>query len=226
MTPELFLMQSLNKLDKTALSENFWFRTERRRENWDWWTALRVSSCESKWQWITWASKTLFIIKQLDIWINFQLSVESEVIRRCFGFTKLCSMIGPENSRNPLDQSNVKLKSTAIWSFVFSRASGSFLVFTLSFHWLASYKVKLFLIGHWNYLGIGFRHSIGNFSYHPMVWQAVVILSLPTGYLFATLPFLSSHLVKNPRIWGPLFEINPAVFDFHKIPDLLKYCAV
>ena len=53
-------------------------------------------------------------------------------------------MIGPENSRNPLDQSNVKLKSTAPWSFVFSRASRSFLVFTLSFHWLASDKVKLF----------------------------------------------------------------------------------
>ena len=106
------------------------------------------------------------------------MSVESKVIRHCFGFTKLCLMIGPENSRNPLDQSNVKLKSTAPWSFVFSRASSSFLVFTLSFHWLASDKVKLF--SDWT-LGIGFRHSIGNFSYHPMVRQAVVILSLPTG---------------------------------------------
>ena len=53
-------------------------------------------------------------------------------------------MIGSENSRNPLDQSNVKLKSTTTWSFVFSRASSSFLVFTLSFHWLASDKVELF----------------------------------------------------------------------------------
>ena len=212
MTPELFLMQSLNKLDKAALSENFWFRTERRRENWDWWTVLRVSSCESKWQWMIWASKTLFIIKQLDIWINFQLNVESEVIRRCFSFTKLCSMIGPENSRNPLDQSNLKLNSTATWSFVFSRASSSFLVFTLSSHWLASDKVNLFSDWTLGLLWYWFSTLNGKFLLSPDGVASRGNLIPPNGVLVCHVAF-PSHLVKNPRIWGPLFGINPAVFQ-------------
>ena len=44
-------------------------------------------------------------------------------------------MIGPENSRHFLNQSDSKLKSIAPWSHAFSRASGRSLVLTLSFYW-------------------------------------------------------------------------------------------
>ena len=51
----------------------------------------------------------------------------SKVIRNCFGFDLIFSVIG---------QSNEKLETIATWSCAFSRASSSFLVFTLSSHWL------------------------------------------------------------------------------------------
>ena len=49
----------------------------------------------------------------------------SKVIRNCFGFALLCSVIGLENSRHLLNQSEVKPKpiaSLATWSHAFSRA--------------------------------------------------------------------------------------------------------
>ena len=127
------------------------------------------------------------------------MSVESEVIRRCFGFTKLCSMIGPENSRNPLDQLNVKLKSTATWSFAFSRASNSFLVFTLSSHWLPSDKVKL--ISDWTLELPWYWFSTLNrkFLLSPDGEASRCNLIPPNRVLACHFAF-PSHLVKNPRI--------------------------
>ena len=52
-----------------------------------------------------------------------------------FGFTQPCSVIGPENSRHPLNQSDAKLKTIATWSPAFSRALSSLFVFTSSSHW-------------------------------------------------------------------------------------------
>ena len=40
----------------------------------------------------------------------------------CFGFALLRCLIGPENSRHNLNQSNVKLKPNTTWSLAFSRA--------------------------------------------------------------------------------------------------------
>ena len=40
----------------------------------------------------------------------------SKVIRDCFDFTYLCSVIGPENSHHPLNQSDAKLTTIATWS--------------------------------------------------------------------------------------------------------------
>ena len=40
----------------------------------------------------------------------------SKVIRDCFDFTYLCSVIGPENSYHPLNQSDAKLTTIATWS--------------------------------------------------------------------------------------------------------------
>ena len=60
----------------------------------------------------------------------------SKVIQDCTGCTLLRSVIGPENLRHPLNQSEAKLKPTMGWSPTFSRASGSLLVLTLSSNWL------------------------------------------------------------------------------------------
>ena len=46
----------------------------------------------------------------------------SKVIRDFIGFGSLCIVIGLENSRHPLSQSDAKLKPIAIWSLAFSRA--------------------------------------------------------------------------------------------------------
>ena len=53
-----------------------------------------------------------------------------------FGFALLRFVIGLENSHHSLHQSDSKLKPIATWSHAFSRASGSLLVFALSFPWL------------------------------------------------------------------------------------------
>ena len=59
----------------------------------------------------------------------------SKVIKVCISFSLLRSVIGPENSRNSLNQSYAKQKPISTWSPAFSRALGSFHCFTLSSHW-------------------------------------------------------------------------------------------
>ena len=49
-------------------------------------------------------------------------------------FVLLRSVVGPENSRHSFNQSNAKLKLITTWSSAFSRALGSLVGFTLSFH--------------------------------------------------------------------------------------------
>ena len=61
----------------------------------------------------------------------FQLSVYDTVIRDCSGFALRCFVIGPENLRHSLNQSDAKLRSISSWSPAFSRALGSLLVVTL-----------------------------------------------------------------------------------------------
>ena len=55
------------------------------------------------------------IIKAIFSWVL-------KVIRDCIGFALLRSVIGLENSRHPLNQSNAKQKPIASWSLAFSRA--------------------------------------------------------------------------------------------------------
>ena len=59
---------------------------------------------------------------------NFQLTVNSNLL---WFFTKLCSVIGPENSHHPLHQSDAKLKRITL---TFSHTSSTLPVFTLSSH--------------------------------------------------------------------------------------------
>ena len=90
--------------------------------------------------------------------------VSFKVLTFLYGMNKfqlnalLRSVIGSENSRNSLNQSDAKLKPITTWSPAFSRTLGS-LVFTLSSHWLLKVFSCLF-IGCCDYLGLVLRHSI------------------------------------------------------------------
>ena len=44
---------------------------------------------------------------------------KSKVVHNCIGFVLLCSVIGPENSRNYLDQPDAKLETIATCSHTF-----------------------------------------------------------------------------------------------------------
>ena len=79
----------------------------------------------------------------------------SKVIRDCIGFALLRSVIGPENSRHPLSQSDAELKPIVTWLLAFSRAWNRLHVFTLSSHWLL--VISTFVrIGRCDYFGFGF----------------------------------------------------------------------
>ena len=56
----------------------------------------------------------------------------SKVIPDCIGFALLRSVIGPENSRHSLNQSDAKQRTITTWSPVFSRALGISLGFSAS----------------------------------------------------------------------------------------------
>ena len=72
---------------------------------------------------------TTSFVKQFCNWV-------SKNSLGCIGFALLRSVIVPENSCRPLDQSDSKLKPIASWPLVFSRALGCELVFTLRSYWL------------------------------------------------------------------------------------------
>ena len=79
----------------------------------------------------------------------------SKVIRDCIGFVLLRSVIGLENSRHFLNQSDAKLKPIATWSLAFSRAYRRLLIFALSSDWLLGI-FPFVLIGRSDYFGFGF----------------------------------------------------------------------
>lgn len=71
----------------------------------------------------------------------------------------LLPVIGPQNSRRPLNQSDSKLKPITTWSPASSRASGSLLVFPLRSHGpfeTFSFPVTI----PYNYFGFGSRYPI------------------------------------------------------------------
>ena len=83
----------------------------------------------------------------------------SKVIRDCIGFTLIRTVIGLENSRHPLKQSDAKLLKANHRRLAFSRASGQLHVFTLSSHWLLV-MLTFGLVGRCDYFGLVLRHSI------------------------------------------------------------------
>lgn len=75
----------------------------------------------------------------------------------------LLPVIGPQNSRRPLNQSDSKLKSITTWSPASSRASGSLLVFPLRSH--GPFETFSFPVtSSYNYFGFGSRYPIGKSS--------------------------------------------------------------
>ena len=81
----------------------------------------------------------------------------SKVIRDCIGFALLRSVIGLENSRHPLNQSDAKVKPIATWSLSFSALEVGYLptyLPSLSSHWLPL-KFSFVLIGRYDYFGFG-----------------------------------------------------------------------
>ena len=52
-------------------------------------------------------------------------------MRDCIAFALLCSVIGPQNSRHSLNQSDEKLTPIATWPPAFSRALGGLLLVLL-----------------------------------------------------------------------------------------------
>ena len=89
-------------------------------------------------------------------------------------------MIGPENSRHFLNQSDSKLKSIATWSLLFSRASVRFLLLTLDSNWLLAI-FSPFLTGCCDYFGFILRHY-GNALYR--YWHNMLTLGLQGVKLF------------------------------------------
>ena len=82
----------------------------------------------------------------------------SKVNRNCIGFAFFRSVIGPENSRHSLNQSNAKLKPIKTWSPAFSRALGSLLDSTLSSHWFLG-VFSFHVIGRYDNFALVLRHS-------------------------------------------------------------------
>ena len=70
-----------------------------------------------------------FLANTLLVWENREIiNWVLKVIRGCFSFSFLRSMIGPENSLHSLNQSDAKLKPITTWSPAFSRALGILVV--------------------------------------------------------------------------------------------------
>ena len=90
----------------------------------------------------------IFLFRAVFNWL-------SKVIKVCISFSLLRSVIGPENSRNSLNQSYANKKPISTWSPAFSRALGSFHCFTLSPHWF-SRVLSSHLIGRSDNFQFGF----------------------------------------------------------------------
>lgn len=83
--------------------------------------------------------KACVCIKQVFKWV-------SKVIRNCLGFTFLHSVIGPENLRHFLNQSDLKLKLIVTWSPPFNRASGSLFVYLFVYLFVFTMSSHYFLV--------------------------------------------------------------------------------
>ena len=72
------------------------------------------------------------------IFVCFSLNRVSKVMQDCFGFTSIRSVVGLQNLRYPLNQSDTKLKPIMTWSPTFPRVFDrlTFFKHILSSHWL------------------------------------------------------------------------------------------
>ena len=127
---------------------------------------LRRFSTYSVCRWFLESFCTLEILGILEVLLLFRslvskylillnIAVQQCSIEYCFGFTLLRSVIGPENWRLHLNQSNTKLKPTSTRWLAFSRASSRLPAFTSSSHRLMI-MLAFVLIDSCDYVGFGF----------------------------------------------------------------------
>ena len=135
----------------------------------------------------------------------------SKVIRDCFGFASLRSMIGAKNSRRSLNQSDAKLKPITTWSFAFSRALGSLLGFTSSSLWFLKVFSKL-LIGCCD--NFGFRSTTLNRS---MLYEPVII------HCFTLTSFRQQQTKIDHLLFGKWLESSEDFFFVFIVKNFLKH---
>ena len=122
--------------------------------SWDW-RLGRIKWVSGAGSALTTSGRSTSCTSVLQVSYRAILNWVSKVIRDCIGFALLRSVIGLENSRHPLNQSDAKLKPIATWSLAFSRAWDRLRVFTLSSHWFVVIFIFV-LIGRCDYFGFGF----------------------------------------------------------------------
>ena len=92
----------------------------------------------------------IYIIFVMQVIYRAIFNQVSKVIRDC-----IAVVIGLENLRHPLSQSDATLKPILTWSLTFSNASGRLHVLTLSSDWFLLTFIFV-LIGRCDYLSFGF----------------------------------------------------------------------
>lgn len=86
----------------------------------------------------------------------------SKVMRDCFVFSSLRSVIGTKDLCLALDQSDAKLKPVLTWSRAFYRALGSLVVCTMSSHCLLK-EFTFILLGSCDFFGFAFTTLNGKY---------------------------------------------------------------
>ena len=96
------------------------------------------------------------------------------------------TVIGPEDSRHPLNQSDAKLKTIATWSGAFSRASSSLLVFIFEFSLASDERsfCPIYQLGYFWFLV--FRHALDNWPKTRKICYLLSLLIPNRRYLIAT----------------------------------------
>ena len=101
--------------------------------------------------------------------------VKTSTFKDCIIFAQHRSVIGPENTRHPLNQSDAKRELITTWSLAFSRALDNVVGF--EFHWC----LKIFpfpLIGRWDYVGFKTTNRKALYLFKFWIWEVLFSLFL------------------------------------------------
>ena len=120
-------------------------------------------------------------------------------------------MIGQKKSRHFINQSNSKLNPVASWLTAFSRAAGSWLIFTLISHWLLNQSnSKLKPAASWL---TAFSHAAGS-------WR---IFTLISHWLLNQSNSKLKPAVLVERVFPRFTQLTNVYFDFSLVPQPIKF---